>query len=203
MQETSQQDSSVERSAAETADPRPAHPRTSPPRGAAGAGDARQLLYLLLLVPGLFLTVAASRAYPLLDARIPAALILCGIVIPVGFQMWAIVRRRAVVHGRRMRAVYLATGSALLLLGLLLFVNGRLDRSPRNAVEATVLHKLAIDGKHGKQYHLGVSSWRRGRKLEDLRVNSGVYARARIGKPVTVEVHPGFLGIPWSAGVSD
>lgn len=179
--------------------PAGARPRPAP----VSPKDARQLLYLFFLVPGVALSVFASAAYPLLDARVPQTLMLLGVLLPAAYQGYNLVRRRSGGYLRRVRAVYLCSGSALVLLALVLFMNGRLDRSPRSPMHATVLRKLAIPGSHGKEYHLAVSSLPHGGRSEDLQVASPVYERAKVGRPVTIQVRRGFFGLPWSAGVSD
>jgi hypothetical protein len=81
-------------------------------------------------------------------------------------------------------------------------LNGALDRSPANYVRATVVEKTAPIGHREAQYSLRVSSWRPGRTFEDLNVGSREFARAMVRKHVIVEMHQGYLGMPWYAKVT-
>jgi hypothetical protein len=182
--------------------PRPAQPSAPGGNFPVSPGDAKQLLYFILLLPGIVLSLIAASAYPLLDARVPLTLILLGFLLPVAFQAWTIARSRPGGRAGRSRAVYAGSGVALVVLALLLFLNGRLDRSPRREIKAKVVRKIAIAGGQEKQYRLAVTSLRTGKQMEDLSVAAPVYERAVVGKTVTVEVHPGFFGLPWSGSVS-
>jgi hypothetical protein len=55
---------------------------------------------------------------------------------------------------------------------------------------------------HGTRYGLTVSSWRPGRSEELLNVVEGVFDRAQVAKPVVLEVHSGYFGLPWIGKVS-
>ena len=59
-----------------------------------------------------------------------------------------------------------------------------------------------IAGRYGKQYNVTVSSWRRGRSVENFNVRSDVFNRAVVGRMIVVKLHDGFFGLPWIAGVS-
>jgi len=83
-----------------------------------------------------------------------------------------------------------------LLVPLVLFVNGALDRSPveqhRQIITGTILER----GRRGSTfYYVECSSWR-GRSHEKLMVSERWYLEAKPGDPAIVETHRGALGIP-------
>jgi len=164
------------------------------------ARDTRKLLgrYSLLLAPGLLGSLLALILYPPLDAGPFVAFGLCAFSVPLLLPVFK--RTREDVGG--LRTVYLYSSLALVLLALLLFLNGRLDRSPRSVVKATVIQKRIGGMKSGTEHWLTVSSWRPGRSLEKFLVSSREFNRAVVGRTVRVEVHQGFFGLPWSGNIS-
>jgi hypothetical protein len=69
-------------------------------------------------------------------------------------------------------------------------------------VRSTVIQKTITMRKSGRAYHLTVSSWRPSRSEEEFEVGSRTFDRAAVGQTVTVELHNGFFGLPWSGGIS-
>jgi len=159
------------------------------------------VLYILLLVPGVFVALFALSAYPPLDPRGPRALLFGFFLLPVVVQIFTIARKRPNDFPRWSSAVFICSSLALLLLGFVMFLNGRLDRSPSNEVRTTVIRKTVIRGR-STGYHLWVSSWRPGRSLEEFNVGSREFDRAAIGKAVRVELHKGFFGLAWRGAIS-
>jgi hypothetical protein len=177
--------------------------RSDPGGGTVASGvDAKQLLYFLLLIPAVFLGLLPLGVYPPLDARFPFGLIIGAFLLSAVLRLSGIARSQSGNDGGRWRTVSTCWGLALPLLGLLLFLNGRLDRFPRTTVQATVIRKTAPIGTREAQYGLTVSSWRPGRSIEDLNVGSRVFERAVVGKRVSVELHKGFFGLPWYGAIS-
>jgi hypothetical protein len=168
----------------------------------AAAVDARQLLYFLLLIPAGMIALMPLGIYPPLDSRLPMGFIICAYLLSTIPQLTSIVRRQP-GHGLGFwRMVSICSGLALPIIGVLLFLNGRLDRSTPNDVSARVIRKIAPLGYRQAQYHLTVSSWRAGRSIEDLNVSSRVFERAVVGKRVTLELRAGYFGLPWYASIS-
>ncbi|HXJ18124.1 MAG TPA: hypothetical protein VNM68_13130 [Candidatus Polarisedimenticolia bacterium] len=164
--------------------------------------DAKQLLYFLLLIPAGVISLMPLGVYPPLDTRLPMGLIICCFLLSAVPRLWSIARRRPGNDSNLWQAVSTCAGLALPFLGLLLFLNGRLDRSPRSEMRATVIRKTAPIGYREAQYHLKVTSWRPGRSFEDLNVNSREFAGAVVGRPVVVEMHEGYFGLPWYSNIS-
>ena len=166
-------------------------------------GSLPSVVYVLLMMPGVFLSLQAQGFYHPLDARVPMGFMLSLFLLPVALQMFSFLRRRPSENMRLWRAVYLCSGLALVLLALLLFLNGKLDASPLNRVRTTVIRKAVISNAKGPtQYNLTVSSWRPGRNVENFNVVRSVFDRSVVGKTVTVELHQGFFGLPWLGSIS-
>jgi hypothetical protein len=158
--------------------------------------------YFLLLVPGLLGNLLGYALYPPLDAGPLLGFGLCVFSLPVLLQLASGLRKRLSENVGRLRTVYAYSSLALMLLALLLLLNGWLDGSPPNAVRSTVIQKTATMRKAGIQYRLTVSSWRPGRSGKEFEVGSRTFNRAVVGKTVTVELHKGFFGLPWSGSIS-
>ncbi|HLV94166.1 MAG TPA: hypothetical protein VKS44_03160 [Candidatus Acidoferrales bacterium] len=159
------------------------------------------VLSFLMLMPGLLACMLVRAAYPLLDDRIALGLMIAFFLLPFVVQLFLILRKQS--NARLLRIVYACSGCALVILALVFFVNGGMDRSPGTVMRASVIRKSVLIGRHGtRQYHLKVSSWRPGRDSEDLNVSSGVFRRAAVGRSVAIEVHRGYLNLPWSEKIS-
>jgi hypothetical protein len=176
------------------------HARGSSPSGK----DIKKSLsnYSHLLAPGVLGGIFAMIVYPPLDQGLLVTCGLCVLFLPLVLQLRSILRKRLGEEIEQLRRAYVYSSIALATVALLLVLNGRLDRSPAQVMRATVIQKTETSSKGATRYTLTVSSWRPGRKTEDFRVSSYQFRRAAIGKRVTVEVHKGYLGLPWSSNVS-
>jgi hypothetical protein len=161
----------------------------SPPPSAWGV---RQALNILLLIPGVFFGLLPLGIYPPVDTRVAMGFLLGFFLLPVVLQVFSLAPR----------AVYIAASTALVLLGVLLLLNGGLDKSPSSEVRTTVIRKTVLRGRRGTQYDLAVSSWRPGRSQEHFKVTSREFDRAVVGKIALVELHKGFFGVPWYGNIS-
>ena len=88
------------------------------------------------------------------------------------------------------------------ILSLALFLNGKLD-SPKDVGyhQTTVEGRYWMKGMVRGSRRLFVYSWREGRKIERLAVDSDDFDRFHTGDKVNVAVAPGAIGIPWFYGV--
>lgn len=167
------------------------------------ARSAREYRYMFWLGPGFFFSIVAYYAYPpiLGDSRTRPfwfmGLFVLAIVLP---RMWNLVLQRP-VDDTKSPAAYAVSSIAYALIALVFVLNGGLDRVPPNEMKTTVIRKVVTMQK-GTHYHVIVSSWRPGEAEEDFTVDPDVYHRAAVGKAVTVEVHKGFFGVPWSGNIS-
>jgi hypothetical protein len=78
-----------------------------------------------------------------------------------------------------------------------LLCNAALDRSPVQSHPAQILSKSFNRARVGTSYYLVISSWRPGRKEENLAVNGPTFRNVYVGERVTVELHPGLFGLSW------
>jgi len=163
--------------------------------------NAKQVLYMLLMTPGLFFTFLSFGAYPPVDMRFFMGVMLCTYVLGSVLLMLSLVRKRQNENPRIWQILYVSSAVGLLMLAILLHLNGGLDRSLKEGVRTTVIRKAVVRGRHVR-YNLTVSSWRPTRSTEDFYVPSYVFDRAVIGKTVTVEVHKGYFDIPWRGKIS-
>jgi hypothetical protein len=160
-----------------------------------------QMLPILLLAPGVFVNLVAMAMYPPVNSRRPMGAMIGIFLLPLALQLFRFLRRQP-SSLKSWRRACIFSSVALMLLAILLFVNGRFDQSPPHQETTTVLRKSAIRGRRGTQYNLTVSSWRPGRSVEYFKVTSSVFNRCVVGKSVQVEVHAGYLGMPWHGGIS-
>jgi hypothetical protein len=171
-----------------TNEPQPAKPRDAGWIWLPSAQNGGKGWNFIPLAPGLFGSYFAYSLYPLLDGRY----VLIAVIF-LFFVLTGVVPRATVF-----------SGFALALLAAALLLNGALDRVPATEVKTTVIRKAMVTGsqKYGTQYDVTVSSWRPGRTEEQFKVDSSVYRRAVVGRGATVEVHEGYLGIPWHGNIS-
>lgn len=174
---------------------------TSGPAVVTAPRNAGGVLNFLLLMPGLLACMTARMLYPLLDDDTALGLMIGLFLLPFVIQLVVIVRKQA--NPRALRAAFGCSACALLLFGLLLLLNGRLDNSPQMTMTAAVMRKTVFTGRHGgRQYHLIVSSWRPGKESEELDVTSRVFNHTEVGSIVAIEVHQGYFRLPWSGRIS-
>ena len=170
---------------------------------ASSKGSVTPVLDVLLLVPGVILSMLAQGVYHPLDAGVPMGLMLSLFLVPVALHMLSFLRKRPSQNVGRWRSLYICSSLALLLLALLLCLNGGMDGSPLNRVRTTVIRKAVIrSGKGSPRYNLTVSSWQPGKDQENLNVGRSLFDRVVVGKTVTVELHKGFFGLPWLGTIS-
>lgn len=157
--------------------------------------DVMQLLYFLLLIPAVMVCLLVLGTYPPLDPLLAMGSMICAFVLSAVARLWNI--RTSSNNAVAWRAVSTCAGLAIPIIAALVFLNGRLDSSPREEVRARVIEKTTPIGFREAQYGIRVTSWRPGKTIEDLNVGSRVFERAVIGKNVIVELHRGFFGMMW------
>ena len=173
----------------------------NPPDAAPVSRSTAGVLYFLMLMPGLLGCMFARAKYQLLDDSSALGLMIAFFLLPFVIQLVGILRKQS--NARLLRIAFSSAGCALVVLAMLLFVNGGADKSPSTVMRARVTRKTVLTGRHGaRQYVLKVSSWRPGRKSEDLNVSSRVFQRAEVARDVAIEVHPGYLGYAWSGRIA-
>jgi hypothetical protein len=159
----------------------------------------RQMGYFLA---GSLLFPYISQVYPPLD--VDAMLVFFGLVffgtLTLAIFLDRLARARKDIEILR----HLLTGLIPIpfILSLGLFLNGKLD-SPKDVsyhpttVEGRYLMKGMVRGTR----RVFVYSWREGRKIERLAVDTDDFDRFQTGDKVNVAVEPGAIGIPWFYGV--
>ncbi len=158
--------------------------------------------YPIPCLAGLFGVLAAVHFYPPLDRHSLFVLALCLFFIPGIFHVVSAVRKRLALDVDRLKKAYLYSGSAVVLLALLIASNGTLDMSPTRIVKSSILRKNISSGRHSTTHNFFVTSWRPGRSTEDLAVAVSLYVRASVGQAITIEVHNGLFGLPWYGQIS-
>src|SRR5262245_16484914 len=124
------------------------------------SGGVPELVYILFLIPGVFVSLLALGAYPPLHRRLPMAVLLSLFLLPVVLQVLGSMRKTSSEHPHG-KTKYLLSSVALLLLALILDLNGKLDRSPANEVRMNVIRKTVSRGRT-TGYDLAVSSSQNG-----------------------------------------
>jgi hypothetical protein len=154
----------------------------------------------VFLVGALAFVVAAGR-YPALE--LDPIMIFIGVVFFFTLGLGMIVERRALRHMEveALKRIYYGLIPLPWLLGILLFGNGALDRSPVHIEKARVIGKFSMAGPVPSR-RLIVASWREGRRFERVPVDRGDFDRFTNGDIVDVQVQDGLVSIPWVSGVS-
>ena len=157
----------------------------------------RTAIFLL----GVLAFLVASRWYPPLE--LDGILIFIGVVFLITMVLAITVERRAVRHAEveALKRIYFGCVPVPWLLGLLLLLNGGLDRAAPKNCPASVIEKFALTAPLPHR-RLIVTSWRTGRHLERVAVDRDDFNRFHPGDAILVRVDEGLVGIPWISGVS-
>jgi len=149
------------------------------------------------LLAGLFAVLMVCTAYRLLDNApvFTLAVILFG--LPLTWYLVGAVRKNQVQNSRTLKLVFdWCVGLTIGLLAILV-ANGALDHQPPQQVHGSILRSYESSGRRSHYYHLVVRSWRPNHQTENIEVGRITYQRANTRQEVTIELHPGFLGMPW------
>jgi hypothetical protein len=157
----------------------------------------RTALFLL----GAVLFVPVSQAFPPLE--LDSIMIFVGVLFfaVLGLGLWMIQRARARKEIEVLKRIYFGLLPLPWILSALLFVNGKLDTSPPQVEQTSVVSKFRMPGVVLRTQRLIVVSWRPDRRVERVMVALDDYDRFQIGDAVVVQVGRGVAGIPWIYGV--
>jgi hypothetical protein len=162
----------------------------------------RLLIQMAIFLAGSLLFPYLSQVYPPLD--LDGMLIFFGLLFFFALALAVFLERRARARQDVLIQRHLFTGLLPIpfILSAALLVNGRLD-SPKNVSyhQTTVKGRYLMKGVVRGTRRLLVYSWREGRKIESLAVDSDDFDRFREGDKINVGEMPGALGIPWFYGV--
>jgi hypothetical protein len=161
----------------------------------------RLLKRTAIFLVGVLAFLVSSRWYPPLE--LDAILIFMGVMFVITLLLAIAVERRAVRHGEveALKRAYFGLVPLPWLLGLLLLLNGAVDRTPPQSCAASVMGKFALTAPLPNR-RLVVTSWREGRRVERVAVDRGDFTRFHPGDAIIVQVKSGLVGIPWVYGVT-
>jgi len=156
-----------------------------------------------ILLGGLFGVLFVTWRYPLLDQDPALEVALFLFFVPIVILIVLAVRKRSVPNLQLLKKTFAWFGGILASLVVLLLINGAFDSRPSSTESSVVTRKSVSHGRGGPHYTIRVSpSWRPRREEEKLPVNGATFSLVHIGQAVTVEVHPGALGLPWFSSVT-
>ncbi len=149
---------------------------------------------------GILAFLAACRWYPPLE--IDGILIFVGVIFFLTLFLAIVVERRALRHAEveALKRVYYGFVPLPWLLGVLLCLNGGLDRTTSRECPARVVEKFALTAPLPNR-RLILTSWREDRRVERVAVDRDDFNRFHPGDTITVRVKEGLVGIPWVSGV--
>ncbi|HXJ16280.1 MAG TPA: hypothetical protein VNM68_03685 [Candidatus Polarisedimenticolia bacterium] len=155
-----------------------------------------KLLFGVLLTGGLASWFAINSYRPL-DQTLAYALLGVTLLAGVAVLGWAAKYDNADdSDSYAPKPRYIAVSSVLWLFALAVFLNALLDRSAPAQHPTTVVSKR--EGTFGQS--VTVNSWRQGRRVESIPVDSRIYPKLPESGSIVVSVKPGLLGIPWVSG---
>lgn len=157
----------------------------------------RLLIRAAWFVLGALLFIPASRIFPPLE--LDGILIFVGTVffLGLGLAAWIDIRARRRTEVEAIKRIFFGLVPVPWIAAALIFCNGKFDTAPQQREPARVVGKFHMPGLTFQSRRLVVTSWREGREVERVPVESFDYDRFRPGDYVFVGVQPGFLGIPW------
>jgi hypothetical protein len=150
-------------------------------------------LSLVLIIPGLFLTLSTLQSMTPIGREGPSLLTALGSALLVGVAFW---------YDPWLKK-HLGTTALLLLLccaygyGAGMRVNALLDRSTPETYQVMVTGKYVSHGK-STSYHLKLAPWGPKVSGQDLTVPRSQYASTKPGDTVCMFLRSGALGVAWS-----
>jgi hypothetical protein len=163
----------------------------------ASSSGLKQVLNILLMVPGVFASLMAIGAYTPMNPRPLMGIILGVFLFPFALQILSMVLHLSNGSGSLWRFLYTTSSIVLVLFAVLLFANGGLDKSSPVKVHFTVQGKSIFHERRVTRYHLIVTSWRQSGSTEGLDVSQKTFDEVMVGGSVSLELHEGRFGIPW------
>jgi hypothetical protein len=159
------------------------------------APKVRGLLFLCPVL-GLIGLLAVTLSYRLLDDLLMwwVGAAPCLVSYTVTNIAWRKSKRKEDVRSFFPITTWLAL--ACLVVPVLLFLNGALDRSPVEQHHQIVMRTILEHNRRQAFYYLELSSWRPHHSHEKISVSEGKYLDFNVGNPVIVETHKGAFGIP-------
>ena len=158
----------------------------------APRGSGRPDLSLLLITPGLLLTLRAVRDVQILDWRaVLVGAVLVALVL-IGRVLWALpsARDKPGIAALTL-ALLIAYGYGVVALG-----NAVLDRSNGASYATTVYGKHVTSGRY-RTPKLRLGPWGPRTTEDDVTVSWDLYRSASVGQTVCVLLRPGAFGIRW------
>lgn len=154
--------------------------------------------YALLPVAGFLGAILGMAKYSILGPT-PIVVALFTVYIASLLPMIIFARRgHQPTHIALIRNACRWGGGVLIVMALVLFANGALDKSPPKQVFASIVDKNISQGRHGPRYSVTITpSWRPGETEADLPVTADTFAILSIGGHVSIDVHPGFFDLSW------
>jgi hypothetical protein len=156
---------------------------------------------VLIPVGGFLVFIGAISVYPPLDRPV---LSYVGLLFLFGAVFLTSHLQRKSRRGEDVSSLLPMTYCLALapaVLGLALWVNGAMDRTPIETHTQFVTRKFVSHGRHGTSYHIEFTSWRSSRNTEQASVSNQVYGQLHVNDPVLVEMHKGALGVAWLGAI--
>ena len=175
----------------------------SPSRELARKDVARILrASMVLLLVGLFGVLITCVVYKPLDSN---PIYMAGVSLlltPLAFYCVSLVRKRETQQVYFLRRLFRWSAALLITLFCLLIANGVLDHASPQQVQTVIVRKYATRSRRSTTCYVDVRSWRSGRSHEDLQVGLRTFSAISEGQRVSVELHPGFIGVAWYGRVT-
>ena len=152
---------------------------------------------MVLLFVGLFGVLVPCWIFKPLDGSPIYITALCLFLLPLVLYFVSAIRKRAASQVYFLKRSFYCSAALLIALSGLLTANGALDHNPPQKIQSVILRKYISRSRRSTTYHLDVRSWRPGRSDEDLQIGSRTYSVLSEGQRVSIELHPGFVGVQW------
>jgi hypothetical protein len=149
---------------------------------------------------GALVFVAAGQVFPALE--LDSILIFGSIVFfgTLALGYWIDFRARKRQEVEVMKRIYFGMIPVPWIFAGMLFLNGKLDTSRPVRIPATVVGKVAT-GALPRSRRLIVTSWRIGKRFEQIAVDQNDFDRFQKGDDIVIQAQKGAVGIPWVYGV--
>ena len=156
----------------------------------------------ILLFVGISGVIVTSWIYRPLDSNSIYITALALFLFPMVLYVVNVIRKPEIQQGQRLRTIFRRSAALSIIFAGALIANGALDHAPAQKIQSIVIRKYVTHGRRSTTYHADVRSWRPGRTDEDLQVSSRTFSATTEGHGVSIELHPGFVGVQWYGRVS-
>ncbi|OYU96343.1 MAG: hypothetical protein CFE21_08070 [Bacteroidetes bacterium B1(2017)] len=153
-------------------------------------------LTLALILPALILCIRGISDYNLIDS---SSIILPSSILSLSILVFLLVNHKELEYHKAKDLFVVLIIYAILFgysFGIIISLNGLLDKSAPQYYSSTILSKRTSSGKY-TSYYFEIDTWGKQNEPEEISISRQKYDSLEPGQVVTVELKNGFFNMPW------